>query len=272
MRLKMPNLVKEYSVFEADQYSEAGKYRNLMPQLRDAGLRPLNTADIMRERLEALRNKDLNLRAFWVDSGFDTVDGIAHSYGKIKVAYDPKQLVNIKPNVDLNNGALIITPDEYKNLEGEEFSLRGLRGLGKRLHKYEVTNHPFWLALARGDKHFLREYSDAVFEELIKIRSDNRKGMSVNLRGFVQQQPSMQALSVYSVNRRRSDADSSSLDSDARLVGVHSRTAEGEGNAQNLVRMYTLQEVERAREALKKLKRVAKTELVEPLEVLVEQD
>ena len=85
----MPNLVKEYSVFEADQY------KRLMSQLRNSGLHPLNTADLMRERLEALSNKDLQLVAFWLDRYFDTPDGISYQGDKRKIAYNAKPLLNI---------------------------------------------------------------------------------------------------------------------------------------------------------------------------------
>jgi len=245
----MPNLVKEYSVFEADQY------RNLMPQLRSAGLRPLNMADVMREKLEALSNKDLNLAAFWLDRYFDTVDGIAYSNGKRKVAYNPKQLVNIESNVDLSNGALIITPDEYKNSQGEEFSVKELEnaGLGRRLSKEEVTTHPFWLALARGDKHLLREYRDVVFAE-IKRRYDGNEGMGVYL-GSEQQQPSMRALFVGDLYYMSDALGSNDLSLNARLVGVRSRVAEGD--AQNLM-VFNPQDVEKARQAVRTLEQILK--------------
>jgi hypothetical protein len=50
-----------------------------MPQLINAGLRPLNTADKMRESLEALNTKDVQLIAFWLDRYFHTVDGVAYN-------------------------------------------------------------------------------------------------------------------------------------------------------------------------------------------------
>ena len=256
----MQNLVKTYTPFEASSYIKA------MSNLRNTGLRPLSTADVIKERLEALNNKDLGLIKFWLDRYFDTTDGIAYSGDKRKVAYSPKQLLNLEPNTNLSNGALIITPDEYKDLEGEEFSVKELEkaGLGRRLSKEEVITHPVWLALARGDKHLLKEYRNAVFEE-IKRRYNDSEGMSIYL-GSEQKQPSMRAWAVdYLVSR--SYAVGLNLNFIARLAGVSSKIAEGD--AQNLVRTYTPEDVQSASEALKILKGVARPEIVEPLEVLV---
>ena len=263
----MPNLVKEYNVFDAERFPNTPQYRQLMPQLRGAGLHPLNTADKMRESLEALNTKDIQLIAFWLDRYFHTVDGIAYNNVKRKIVPDAKPLFEIQPDSDLSERALILPPQyDYDKLEGEEFSIRQLEkaGLDRHLRKDEAISHPVWLALARGDKHLLREYGDAVFAELQK-RDDANEGMGVYL-GSKQKQPSMRAWLVLNLNLR-AGAYGYDLDGPAWLVGVRSKIAKG--GAQNLVRNYTPQDVQKASKALKTLKEIARPEIVEPLEALV---
>ena len=258
----MPNLVKEYSVFEAD------KYKNLMPQLRNAGLRPLNTADIMREKLEALNTKNLQLVAFWLDRYFDTVDGIAYNNGERKIVLDAKPLLEIQSNSNLNEGALILQPKyDYGKLEGEKFSLRQLQkaGIDRRLSEDEAINHPVWLALARGDKHLLREYRDAIFAE-IKIRYSDKQGMGVYLSSE-QKHPSMRAWAVSALSNRSGAYDRHGLGGNARLVGVRSKITEGD--AQKLVRAYAPEDIEIIRRTIETLKSTTKPEILKPLEEMV---
>ena len=55
--------------------------------------------------------------------GLDTRDGIAyHPSGKIKICLDAEPLNKLNSGSKLEKGALIITPEEYEILDGEEYS------------------------------------------------------------------------------------------------------------------------------------------------------
>ncbi|MBI1969231.1 hypothetical protein HYS48_00935 [Candidatus Woesearchaeota archaeon] len=213
-----------------------GRYIDAMPALRAAALRPLSTAEIMKARLDAFETKDSELRAYlmegWHDYYLDTPDGIAYHGNGVKVVREAPLLLGITPQSSLRNGALVLTPEEYAALEGEEFTRERLEkaGLNDSLSKRQVLNHPVWRALARGDKALLREYRDMVFAEG-KRRWQYDSAMGIYVLG--ETEPSLRAWVLDGLDYGSNAVDRRRLDGrDARLVGV--RESASEASAPNL--------------------------------------
>ena len=202
--VEQQNLGKSY-------YIVRGDYKDIMSGLVQAGLTPLNTADIMRLRLEAA-NSGQDKKDFWLGTGFDTIDGVVsraeivqgndilssddyirkardnpqlqskpdsiHNY--IKIVRDAQQLKDIQPDSKLDVFQYLELPiGHYGKFEEPEFSEDDLEKVGfhRGLSKLEVKSHPVWQALAR-DSHLLSEYTDLVFAEVMQ-RNGNTHAMGV---------------------------------------------------------------------------------------------
>ena len=164
------------------QVLEGDTYRNLMPKLREAGLVPMTVADLMRARLESVKSRGPNQKGVRLDCYLHTPDGIATwDKDEIKIVLDAPALKDIESYADLSTGNLILTREDYKALDGEEFSRKDLKkaGINTRLSESKVKSHPIWQALARDD-YLLEEYVNAIFAE-VKHYSNKNIAMGVYL-------------------------------------------------------------------------------------------
>ncbi len=190
-----------------------------MPQLIKTGLIPMGVSDVMRARLEAIKSCP-EQKDFWLNNFFDTIDGVAYHSGKVKVVCDAQPLKDIQPDTELSYGALILTPQEYAELDGEEFSRAYLAeaGLGGLLEKSKVNSHPVWRALARDD-YLLREFTNAVFAEVKEMHGTDI-AMGIYLCSE-QKSPIMRAWFVYYLNSKSNANGGDYLNGGgARLVGL----------------------------------------------------
>jgi len=137
-----------------------GRYIDEMPRLRADNRRPLTAKDIAEKRIEVLKSKNAKLIDAWVNNYYDTASGIVYFGNEIKVIPYCEVLSNIDSDAELENGALTLTPEQYKSLEGKVLNRAGLK-LNKLLTKQEAKEHPVWKALL-GDA--LNPYADAMFK------------------------------------------------------------------------------------------------------------
>jgi len=221
-------LGKEYEIFSGNTF-----YRVLMPQLIKSGLVPMNIADIMGARLGSVKCNQPEQKEFWLDNYFNTADGVAFYKGKIKIVHDSQALREIQPNMELMCGALILTPEKYKILEGEEFSRDYLKkiGINKWLNKSEIKLHPVWRALAR-DNHLLSEYADLIFSEVKqRYNGNNAIAMGIYL-GCEQEKPTIKAWFVDQLCWRSDAGGGVCFPSSGyiRLVGIHSKCSSQKEN------------------------------------------
>jgi len=272
-------LQKPYQLFQ-------GIYREKMPELIAAGFVPMNVADVMKARLEAVKGIDAQQKDFWFKY-FNTGDGAAYRDGKIKVVYDALALKDVTPVTQLSDGALILTPEYYNALEGQEFSMEELEraGLSKRLTKSEVKSHPLWQALAR-DNHLLSEYVDVIFAEVKQIHNDDY-AMRFSL-AFEQDNPTMHPWVVTGIEGwfdGRGDygflykygingisligVSSESTEDKPNILAETTETIQALGDITEKIQAYTQEDVKKARKQLTKLKKIVKPEEVSSLDELL---
>ena len=141
-----------------------GKNIEQMPKLVAEGRVPMSVAGLMQRRLD-VRNSDDKVKAAWMSHYFCTGDAVIYNPdGKVKIVLDSENLRNVTPDTPRNSGALIVTPEAYDALQGEEFRKGKLGKIGDWITKKDVKAHPIWRALAR-DQALLNDYADYIFAE-----------------------------------------------------------------------------------------------------------
>ncbi|MBI2109661.1 NAD(P)/FAD-dependent oxidoreductase, partial [Candidatus Woesearchaeota archaeon] len=130
-----------------------GTYVKVMPRLREAGLRPLNSADIMDKRLESDNSP------FW-NYYFDTVTGLAATRTKVRVFPRCELLLALNPDTRLEARGIVL-PSGYDG-DAVEFNREELI-LNEELTEKQVLAHKGWLALANNDQNRLAKYAEKVF-------------------------------------------------------------------------------------------------------------
>jgi len=141
-----------------------GRNTEQMSRLIADGRVPMNTAQLMKRRLE-VRNSDADVKSSYMDKYFDTGDAVVyHPDGRAKIVLDSQHLRDLTPDTSLNNGALVLTEEVYNSLEGEEFKKGKLGKTGEWLSREEVKAHRVWRVLAR-DQILLNDYADFIFVE-----------------------------------------------------------------------------------------------------------
>ena len=150
--------IKRFEVYK-------GRNTEQMPKLRADNRVPANVSQLMQRRLD-LRNDDTGVKAFYMDNWFDSGDAVVYHPDGInfKVVLDSQHLRDMTPDTPRNGGALIISEDVYKTLEGEEFKKGKLRKTENRMSNKDVKAHPVWKVLAR-DQALLDDYTDYIFAE-----------------------------------------------------------------------------------------------------------
>ena len=147
----MSQIIKTYTSFEADNYIKE------MTKLRSSGQYKLNAADIIRERLQALKTGEVELIRFWLDQYFHAPDGFAHPSktsefsGRFKFVPDSDFLINIKNDAKTTYGSLELHGDEtYAGIKGSEFVKVGADGqtfalsADKFVHKEEYQTEELY--------------------------------------------------------------------------------------------------------------------------------
>lgn len=97
------------------------------PKILDEFRRPLTVSQVS----ELIRTRDKEFFPFakyLFNHNLDTRDGIAyHPSGKIKLCLDPEPLLRLNNSSKLERGALVISPEEYDFLDGEEYDFSEIR-------------------------------------------------------------------------------------------------------------------------------------------------
>ena len=244
--------VKRFEVYD-------GKTTEQMPKLVADNRIPISVSQLMQRRLD-LRNDETGVKASYTDNYFDTGDAVVyHPDGRVKIVLDSEDLRNITPNTPRNGGALIITPEAYNTLQGEEFKKDKLGKTNDWMSRKDVKAHPVWKALAR-DQSLLNDYTDHIFSEY-KTRFANDtslegiRTMGVFLGSANGYTPEMRAWCVDWLEDRSVALGRYVLDDDSgRFVGIApealSASSKSAGNINSKVIVYTSHQVKGALEEL----------------------
>lgn len=181
---------------EGEKFKEFhGRNVEQMPLLVSEGRTPLSVAGLMQRRLETI-DASMEVKSSWMDNYFDTGDAFAyHPDGRVKIVLDSQTLREINPDSKRNSGALVIIPEQYDAMSGEEFKKGELGTLETSLSSIDVKLHPVWRALAR-DQALLNDYTDMIFSEA-KQRFKHASNMDVYLGSAKGKTPEMRAVCVY---------------------------------------------------------------------------
>jgi len=186
-----------------------------MPKLIAEGRIPMNVSQIMRRRLE-LRNDKTGINDFYINKYFDTGDGVCyHPDGRIKIVLDSQHLRDMTQDTPRSSGALILSEDVYKALEGEEFNKGKFGNAGNWFSKADVKAHPVWKILAR-NQGLLNNYADYIFAE-----GRNNTAMGIHLNQTSGDVPKLRAWYVNNF-RNGSNIDGTSFlnINDGCLLGI----------------------------------------------------
>ncbi|MBI3033842.1 hypothetical protein HYY72_01675 [Candidatus Woesearchaeota archaeon] len=166
----------------ADYMEFYGSTVEQMSLLVAEGRSPLSVSGLMKRRLEVLASGVPDeVKLAWWDNYVDTGDGaVRHSDGRLKIVPDAEYLRQFTPEKVLVNGAVPLSNDFYRGLEGEEFSPQQVeRYFNKPLGSSDAKINPGWLALAGGDKSLLAGFVDSTFAQ-----AKERFGYDGNLMGI----------------------------------------------------------------------------------------
>lgn len=214
MALELNDTRKPFQEFEGANYKQ-------MPKLIADGRTPLSFVGLMKRKLQVL-SASPEVRDAWFTNYVDTGDGVAYdTAGNVKIDLDSPTMRELNPKSTIKNGALLLPDGAYDKVNGQEFTSKdiGKYRFNTSLTEAEVNDHPFWLALARGDKALLKEYTHQVFK-MAKEKHGYDKNMGVYLSGF-KDVPNMRLwLSLRLGSDSRANGDYNLDDDGGRLVGV----------------------------------------------------
>ena len=244
MALKLNTSRKAYQEFD-------GRNTEKMQKLVADGRVPMSVAGLMQRRLD-VRNSDDKVKSAWMDNYFDTGDAaVYHPDGRVKIVLDSQDLRNMTPDTHRNGGALIVTPEAYGILQGEEFKKDKLGKTGNWMSREEVKAHPVWKVLAR-DQGLLNDYTDYIFAEG-KERFDYDTTMGVFPSSTNGDTPEMRAWCVGRLEYGSDANGRSDLDDDGgRFVGIapEAQVSSGEGASVKMHTMAHLQAVDKTMKSL----------------------
>lgn len=163
------NLPEEYIERDGQRvpiYKEfQGRNVDQMPKLVADGRVPMNVAQLMQRRLD-VRNSDSKVKSAYMDNYFDTGDAVVyHPNGNVKIVLDSETLRQMTSESQRNAGALVLSEDAYKALDGEEFKKGKIEKVNEWMSREEVKAHPVWKVLARENQSLLNDYTDYIFAE-----------------------------------------------------------------------------------------------------------
>jgi hypothetical protein len=239
-----------------------GRNVDQMPKLIADGRVPMSAAGLMQKRLD-VRNSNDKVKSAWMDNYFDTGDAVAyHPDGRVKIVYDAQILREMTPDTPRNNGALIITPEVYDALPGEEFKKGKLGKVNEALSRIDVKAHPVWKALAR-DQGLLNDYADYIFAEgKDKFGYDTAMGIYPDSAG---DKTKLRAWCVYRLEVRSNANGRSSLDNDSgRFVGIAPEALSAPGKGASNIKAYTMADLQAVDKTMKGLERTLHPDVLKP--------
>ncbi len=159
----------EYANFGQESRLFTGTYIDIMPDLIEQKLTPVNPAMVMDRRIEAAKSKDERLiEALW-DNYWDTNFGAAAAKDLTLTAWQEKIylhpnsrfLLSSFPDANLITGGV---PLNTADIDSSFFiSERGEHILGRQLTEKQARNHKLWLALADNSQERLNNYVEQAF-------------------------------------------------------------------------------------------------------------
>ena len=230
--------VKRFEVYK-------GKNTEQMPKLIADGRVPANVSQLMQRRLD-LRNDKTGVKNFYRGNYFATGDGVVyHPDGRVKIVLDSQHLRDMTSESPRNGGALILSEDVYKALEGEEFKKGKLGKTGESMSKADVKAHPLWKVLAR-DQKLLNDYADYIFTEGKQMFGYDTE-MEIFLVSANGETPEIRAWYFYGLENRSLAYGLGNIVNDfGRLLGI----APDDSNRNQRVNVYPKNKIERALEEL----------------------
>ena len=264
MALELNSKRETYKVFPKEGTAPNTKQ---MPKLIADSRVPANTAQLMQRRLDVRNDEDLT--SSYMDNYFDTGDAIVcHPDGRVKVVLDSQDLRDMTPTTPINRGALIITPEAYRTLQGEEFKKGNFGKTGEWMSREDVKAHPIWKALARG-QGLLNDYTDFIFAEG-KQRFGYDKAMGIYTTSANGDTLEMRAWCVCRLENRSLADGWDYLDNDGgRFLGIAPEAQGAIGKGVGGVKAYTMNDLQEAEKQLDNLSQVVKSESLEKVRSLV---
>ncbi|HDQ60093.1 MAG TPA: hypothetical protein ENN30_02765 [Candidatus Woesearchaeota archaeon] len=147
----------------------------------------MTARQIVEKRLEAVASGNEQLINGWLLNYFYTPDAVAYSGDEIKIVPNCKLLIDIDSDAELDRWGMVLTEEQYKQLEGKTFQRADL-SINKGHTKQEAKGHPVWQA-ELGD--LLGLCTEMVFAEG-KRGYGSEKAMSICL-GKRQEKPMLHA-------------------------------------------------------------------------------
>jgi len=239
-----------------------GRNIETMPELIAEGRVPMNVSQLMQRRFD-VRAANNSLKSSWMDNYFDTGDAVVyHPDGRVKVVLDSQYLRQMTPESKRNSGALVLTEDDYKRMEGEEFKKGKVGQVNEWMTKKDVKSHPFWKVLAR-DQSLLNEHADYIFAEgKQRFGYDNAMGVFLS---SAEDSPEMRAWVVDGLVDGSYAGGGGDLGSDdGRLVGIAPEAQSVLDESVPKVATYTTADLESFDNALKGLEGILNPELLKP--------
>ena len=254
-----------------------GEIIEQMPKLIAEGRVPMNVNQLMQRRLD-VRNASQDLKSFWMDNCFDTGDAVVyHPKGGLKIVLDSQYLRQITPESEINNGALVLTEDDYRSMEGEEFKKGKPGQVNEWLSKQDVKSHPVWKVLAR-DQNLLNDYANYIFAEgKQKFGYESTMGVFIDSEEyeFVLLQHYNSELRMWYVNGLEDGSDavgSDNLDDDdGYLVGIAPEAQSTLGKSVPKISTYTVTDLEAFDNVIKGLEGILNPDVLKPFVQLREK-
>ncbi len=222
-----------------------GRKTEQMPKLIADGRVPLSVSGLMQRRLD-VRNSDDKVKSAWMDNYFDTGDAVVyHPDGRVKIVLDSEDLRNMTLDTPRNSGALIVTPESYDALQGEEFKKGKLGKTGDCMSREDVKAHPVWKVLAR-DQGLLNDYIDHIFGEYQARFAkgtplEDIRAMRIFPRSANGNTPEMRAWYVNGLEYGSDAVGGSDLDDYlVRLVGIAPEALGAPGKGASNIKAYTM--------------------------------
>ena len=225
MELQLDQNIEHYKPF-------LGRNTEQMHLLIAEDRMPISVSGLESRKFEVLKFYNYfseNVRNSWLNYYFDTGDGIAlHPNGKVKIVPDALQLRQMNEQSPLRNGALILTEQEWKDLEGLELTRKEADKYFKNsFTEAKVNENPVHLALAR-DKNILKEYSHEAFA-FMKQKFNYNEGLGLYKRDSAESVPTMRLWMVRRLESRSDVNGRCDLGNNyGLLVGVRQGIAEGD--------------------------------------------
>ncbi len=199
----------------------------------------------------------------WNANYFDSGDGFAYPVKgtyqgrRFKVVLGSQELTEMKKDSELLDGGLVTN---YEQAKGREFN-EGDAILGRDLKENEVPDHQVWLELFRGNRDLLGQVAQKIF----KAGKDTYKYdtmMGIYLSEELAK-PHLRAAFVNWLELRSQLIGGLNLDfGNGRFVGV---APEALSAPSQLVKPYTLADLEAVDGSIRGLEGFVKTELISPI-------